>query len=182
MHPTSLTCCATFSVRIKYDGAAPKKQIKSLQGFFRETRFFLGILIKVLYQDYVYLWNINTVQNSGEEFSFWHQITEWETFFESHVMYVSPRGPSCYWELYLFQKWISLSYSIWISKLIQNWTLRFFNLFHLKINLSFISFQFFISKLFRRHFYFISYFKNLIWAWGPSVPTPNLCMDFYECG
>ena len=70
LHPTSLTCCATFSVSIKYDGAAPKKQIKFLQGFFKETRFFLGILIKVLYQDYVYLWNINTVENSGEEFSF----------------------------------------------------------------------------------------------------------------
>ena len=41
-------------------------------------------------------------------------------------------------------------------------TLSLFQLlFHLKINLSFISFHFFISKLLRKRFYFISCFKNL---------------------
>ena len=65
--------------------------------------------------------------------------------------------------------------SIWILKLIENWT--FFQLlFHLKSNLSFISFQFFISKLLRKRFCLISCFKHLIWACGPSVLVPTLCM------
>ena len=44
----------------------------------------------------------------------------------------------------------------------------------------YFSFQFFILMLFRKPFCFNFYFKNLIWAFGPSVPTPALCMgSFY---
>ena len=74
-----------------------------------------------------------------------------------------------------------LLWTILISK--ANFTLMFnFNfkinlkllLFHLKIDISFISFQFFISNLLRKGFCFISCLKNLIWACGQWVPTQTL--------
>ena len=45
------------------------------------------------------------------------------------------------------------------------------------------SFQLYLSNLLQKHFFFVSYFKNLVWACDPSLPTPSSCIiaNIHHC-